>query len=540
MRGGMFTQAYDVVSYLVKKQPWMYFSATFLIILGTLAETASLVILADLISGVMGKKNLSEINVQGFEIPFGTLGVFLSIMSLVTIGSFLSFTSTTIFFRGYMRIEGSIIEKMLPGSIWNHIELGRQRDQVISSTLNVLGQEIRLLSEANYYLRFLFEAFIYIVIFCGAIIFLFPFLGTIFVTATVFLSVLLFQIGERNNTATNSIINEKVRSRPLECASWIIQNVRFLRGIRLTDKAIENFSLIAKKTSFSIVEFYIVADLKRAVTLPFLVGLTLLVMAAISVFYGEDAPSFLVMMLLVYRVLPRFTYLGPQIKAISRANPAISQIQMIEAPAPLEWYKFNHFWKEEKTGVNTSERNLAKIGEHKIAPGHLYCLWGPSGSGKSSVLDQLIGIEGRKLNGPAIECYSSDVIYVSQDIMNTLPSTLEDLETFFNLLPKANNFRKALSALGVAEFKENTDGYSGGEKQRVATALMLSQKADLFFLDEISSGLDVQSERAVLELVLSKCRDEGVCVVWASHSERVRDAADCIIDVESLSIQWED
>ena len=58
---------------------------------------------------------------------------------------------------------------------------------------------------------------------------------------------------------------------------------------------------------------------------------------------------------------------------------------------------------------------------------------------------------------------------------------------------------------------------SGGQQQRVALAMAFACRPSLIVLDEPTTGLDVSTQRHVLETVRSMCRSYGVAAVYVSH-----------------------
>jgi putative ABC transport system ATP-binding protein len=186
-----------------------------------------------------------------------------------------------------------------------------------------------------------------------------------------------------------------------------------------------------------------------------------------------------------------------------------------------------------------------------VARGQLVALIGKSGTGKSTLLNLLAGIDQPtrgeiELGGTALTRMSEDertrfrrdhIGFVFQ-FFNLLP-TLTVAENV--LLPielkrgrldaaAAARVEALLAAVGLeGQTRRFPDSLSGGEKQRVAVARALAHDPDLILADEPTGNLDAATGRAVLELLVKLSRAEGRTVVVVSHSGDVIDYADRVL-----------
>lgn len=162
----------------------------------------------------------------------------------------------------------------------------------------------------------------------------------------------------------------------------------------------------------------------------------------------------------------------------------------------------------------------------------LSALIGPSGSGKSSLLNVLSGFRSKNVTG----CLkinqskaSRNVIrrvssYVMQD--NKLHRFLTTHETMmfaalFKIRPKQNKemkIRDVLQSLGIEKKSDTLVKYlSGGEQKRLTIALELLDDPSILFLDEPTTGLDSSSSTQCIKL-LRKLALEGKTIVCTIHS----------------------
>ncbi len=186
----------------------------------------------------------------------------------------------------------------------------------------------------------------------------------------------------------------------------------------------------------------------------------------------------------------------------------------------------------------------------RVEPGELVALFGPSGSGKSTALHLAAGLDepsagdvvcfGRslaRLDEAELAGYRAhDVALVFQS-NNLWPmlSARENVVLTLRLAGKrgvedAVDRSLALFDLGTRE-NQRAGSLSGGEQQRVAIAAAAAREARLVLADEPTAELDERNEEIVLG-ALRRLRDElGSTVVVVTHSPRVADAVDRVVEL---------
>ena len=196
--------------------------------------------------------------------------------------------------------------------------------------------------------------------------------------------------------------------------------------------------------------------------------------------------------------------------------------------------------------------NISKI-NLTIAKGEFIAIVGPSGGGKSTLLDLMSGV---------LEPNSGDVLisglnprelirkfpgllgYVPQEISVLPLSVWENINLGFTEDPyKENQYSQSLQLAHLNEvidslpngietiLGEKGFGLSGGQKQRLAIARMLFTNPQIIFLDEVTNALDAETENAVSE-TLSTLRGEKTMVIISHRLSTVRNA-DRILFVEN-------
>ena len=150
-----------------------------------------------------------------------------------------------------------------------------------------------------------------------------------------------------------------------------------------------------------------------------------------------------------------------------------------------------------------------------IEPGDHIAILGPNGAGKSTLLRLLMGIE--KPEDGAAELGQHNVIpsYFEQNQSEALQLNKTALETLFAAVPDwtQTKVRSLLGSLGFSNdsvFKQVAD-LSGGEKARIALALIIVKPCNLLFLDEPTNHLDIPAKE-MLEVAIRNYKGSLVVV----------------------------
>lgn len=206
--------------------------------------------------------------------------------------------------------------------------------------------------------------------------------------------------------------------------------------------------------------------------------------------------------------------------------------------------------------------NVTKIyqmGENRIAAadgvtfsvekGEFVVVVGPSGAGKTTVLNILGGIDkptsGRiLLDGELVSGYSDrqltqyrrhDVGFVFQfyNLVQNLTAK-ENVELAAQICRDPLPAEKVLEEVGLKDRMANFPAQlSGGEQQRVAIARALAKNPKLLLCDEPTGALDYNTGKAVLKLLQDTCRQTGKTVIIITHNSAFTAMADRVIRIRS-------
>lgn len=179
-------------------------------------------------------------------------------------------------------------------------------------------------------------------------------------------------------------------------------------------------------------------------------------------------------------------------------------------------------------------KEVIKNVSFSIDTGKLIGIIGPNGAGKSTMMKAMLGLIPRDGGKVTIEqknvnASRKKIAYVPQrsNIDWDFPIIVRDT-VLLGTYPKLGLFHRpgkkekewamtCLEKVGMADYSKSQIGeLSGGQQQRVFLARALAQKAEYFFLDEPFVGIDVASERVIID-ILKGLRDEGKTVLVVHH-----------------------
>jgi len=164
----------------------------------------------------------------------------------------------------------------------------------------------------------------------------------------------------------------------------------------------------------------------------------------------------------------------------------------------------------------------------RVEPGEIYGFLGPNGAGKSTTVLMLTTLlpptagtarvggydvvsEGPKVRsviGAALQEAALDPMLTGRDHLR-LQATLQGISR----AERKQRSQELLDRVGLSEAADRkVGGYSGGMKRRLDLALALVHRPRIIFLDEPTTGLDIQSRTALWDEVARLARDDGVTI----------------------------
>lgn len=187
--------------------------------------------------------------------------------------------------------------------------------------------------------------------------------------------------------------------------------------------------------------------------------------------------------------------------------------------------------------------------DFSIQKGEFVVIVGPSGAGKTTVLNILGGMDtasgGRiTVDGQDITKYSErqltgyrrdDIGFVFQ-FYNLIPNltALENVEMALQICRNPLDARAVLKEVGLEERMDNFPAQlSGGEQQRVSIARALAKNPKLLLCDEPTGAMDYNTGKAILKLLQEMCREKGMTVIVITHNSALAPMADRLIKIKN-------
>lgn len=187
--------------------------------------------------------------------------------------------------------------------------------------------------------------------------------------------------------------------------------------------------------------------------------------------------------------------------------------------------------------------------DFSIGKGEFVVIVGPSGAGKTTVLNILGGMDtatsGRitvgdmditNLTGRQLTAYRRDDIGFVFQFYNLIPNltALENVELALQICKNPLDAQTVLEEVGLGERLNNFPAQlSGGEQQRVSIARALAKNPQLLLCDEPTGALDYNTGKAILKLLQDTCRQKGMTVILITHNSAIAPMADRVIKIKN-------
>ena len=191
-----------------------------------------------------------------------------------------------------------------------------------------------------------------------------------------------------------------------------------------------------------------------------------------------------------------------------------------------------------------------------VDKGEFCIIVGPSGAGKTTVLNMLGGmdacsggtitVDGTRVSGfnaRQLTTYRRhDIGFVFQ-FYNLVPNltALENVELASQICPDHFDPAETLYKVGLGERMGNFPAQlSGGEQQRVSIARAIAKKPKLLLCDEPTGALDYETGKEVLQLLQDICQTQGMTVMIITHNSALAPMAHKVIRFRSGKVTSEE
>ena len=188
----------------------------------------------------------------------------------------------------------------------------------------------------------------------------------------------------------------------------------------------------------------------------------------------------------------------------------------------------------------------------ELEKGEFVVIVGPSGAGKTTVLNMLGGMD---------TCDSGEIIVDGQDIARLKKKEItryrrydigfvfqfynlvqnltakENVELATQICRDAADAAQMLEKVGLEDRMDNFPAQlSGGEQQRVSIARALAKNPKLLLCDEPTGALDYQTGKHILKQLQDTCRRDGMTVVVITHNSAIAPMADRVIEIKNSKV----
>lgn len=206
---------------------------------------------------------------------------------------------------------------------------------------------------------------------------------------------------------------------------------------------------------------------------------------------------------------------------------------------------------EKSYGTYENKFQVLKGISAKINDGDFVVILGASGSGKSTFLNVISGLEDpdtgnikyddkniTKLSDSDLTAFRRETVgFIFQQYYLLPNMTVEKNVRMGADLADKSDYQEIIKSVGLEDkCKKYPSELSGGEQQRVSIARALAKKPKVLFLDEPTGALDEQTGRQVLDYISKLQKEYKFTVVMVTHNLNIAEMANMVIKMNSGQI----
>jgi ABC-type multidrug transport system fused ATPase/permease subunit len=522
---------------------------------------------SDKVSDVIKLLQLENTSLQR-QVAYLALAATLMLLCRTFISVFL--TRRTLFFLAHQAsgISTTLFQRLMLGPLStiqlrnSQLNLYALTDGVVVLTLGVLGTAITLLADLS------------LLVILGAGLF---FVDPLIALATIVIFGFTAAVLNRLLSKRAMSIGEKNQKYSVQSAEITIGALKAFREIwvrRTSGAYVQKFNIARSHISDSLAESQFMPNISKYVIESILLVMTLLYCGLqFSLRDASDAIATLTVFLAsASRIAPAVMRIQQGLIQVNSnsvaAGPTVELLNDLSESANVSLYKnYSNSAQSNKLLVPTikftkvSFTHNQGVPEYKntsleISAGKKIMVTGPSGGGKTTFVDLILGLHipltGEVTIGglapiEAINAYPGNIAYVPQNV-SIIHATLRD-----NLLlgipceeSSDDNLIRLLNAMELGEFfaglesgldtilNEDGSNISGGQKQRLGIARALVTCPSLLILDEATSALDDATEDLILDRLFSELNESTVILI--THKKSLKKYFDDYLLIEKMQI----
>ena len=268
-----------------------------------------------------------------------------------------------------------------------------------------------------------------------------------------------------------------------------------------------------------------------------LAGLLVLIAVIYTGHRIEQVPlvSFFILIILFARIFPLFVSLNTDLNEIASQMGAVRLVLQLDDQLPERDFERQDLSMIEKLeeGISISDLSfsyplsemLFRDFSASIPAGKITAIVGPSGKGKTTLIDLIAGlqkardgkilIDGKPLDEALLPAWKNSLGYLPQDAFFVDGTIRENLVWDSPVNFSDDEIMQILKSVNAADLVTRQEKgldtivvnhqyfFSGGERQRLALARILLRKPQVLILDEATSSLDADNERIIMEVLAS-------------------------------------
>lgn len=204
-------------------------------------------------------------------------------------------------------------------------------------------------------------------------------------------------------------------------------------------------------------------------------------------------------------------------------------------------------------GQGEAKTEVLKGINFSVEKGEICVLLGPSGFGKSTLLNIIGGIDsadsgyisinGEKtadMNEKALTNYRRRHLGYVFQMYNLIPNlnVKENIEVGAYLSDKSLDIDELLKTLGLYEHRHKLPNQlSGGQQQRTAIGRAIVKNPDILLCDEPTGALDYNTSKEILKLIEDVNQKYGNTVIMVTHNDAIKNMADRVIKLRDGQIR---
>lgn len=191
-----------------------------------------------------------------------------------------------------------------------------------------------------------------------------------------------------------------------------------------------------------------------------------------------------------------------------------------------------------------------------IYEGEFVVILGPSGAGKTTILNLLGGMDTissgnltssevslKKISDKSLTRYRRNKVGFVFQFYNLIPNltALENVELATELCKNHLSCEKVMTQVGLNDrMNYFPSQLSGGEQQRVSIARAVAKNPDILLCDEPTGALDYETGKKILGLLYDICKQENKAVIVVTHNSAIKEMADRVIHIKNGKIVAEE